>query len=54
MRQNLPVPPADYLAETPEERLVMYADKFHSKSHPGRFLSPANTPPTSAASARTR
>ncbi|MCX4623663.1 HD domain-containing protein [Streptomyces albogriseolus] len=38
--QNLPVPPADYLAETAEERLVMYADKFHSKSHPGRFLSP--------------
>ncbi|MFZ4182338.1 HD domain-containing protein [Streptomyces pseudogriseolus] len=40
VRQNLPVPPADYLAETPEERLVMYADKFHSKSHPGRLLSP--------------
>ncbi|MCM3300784.1 HD domain-containing protein [Streptomyces pseudogriseolus] len=40
VRQNLPVPPADYLAETPEERLVMYADKFHSKSHPDRFLSP--------------
>ncbi len=38
--QNLPVPPADYLAETPEERLVMYADKFHSKSHPDRFLTP--------------
>ncbi|MFJ7017198.1 HD domain-containing protein [Streptomyces sp. NPDC101117] len=40
VRQNLPVPPADYLAETPEERLVMYADKFHSKSRPDRFLSP--------------
>ncbi|MFD3893034.1 HD domain-containing protein [Streptomyces cellulosae] len=39
-RQNLPLPPADYLAETPEERLVMYADKFHSKSHPYRFLTP--------------
>ncbi|MFE7889777.1 HD domain-containing protein [Streptomyces sp. NPDC057412] len=40
VRQNLPVPPADYLAETPEERLVMYADKFHSKSRPDRFLAP--------------
>ena len=40
VRQDLPVPPADYLAETPEERLVMYADKFHSKSRPDRFLSP--------------
>jgi uncharacterized protein len=30
-RQNLPLPPADYLAETDEELLVMYADKFHSK-----------------------
>jgi uncharacterized protein len=36
---GLPIPVADYLAETVEERLVMYADKFHSKSHPGRFLS---------------
>ncbi|SNQ48731.1 conserved hypothetical protein [Frankia canadensis] len=35
---GLPIPPADYLAETVEERLVMYADKFHSKSHPGSFL----------------
>ncbi|WP_031519787.1 HD domain-containing protein [Streptomyces sp. NRRL F-5123] len=40
-RQNLPLPPADYLAETPEEQLVMYADKFHSKSTPPRFLTPA-------------
>ncbi|MEU0289221.1 HD domain-containing protein [Streptomyces sp. NPDC006147] len=37
--QNLPVPPADYLAETAEERLVMYADKFHSKSRPSQSLS---------------
>ncbi|MCK9877303.1 HD domain-containing protein [Frankia sp. Ag45/Mut15] len=35
---GLPVPAADYLAETVEERLVMYADKFHSKSRPGSFL----------------
>ncbi|MFI5569365.1 HD domain-containing protein [Streptomyces sp. NPDC051740] len=40
LRQGLPIPPADYLAVTPEERLVMYADKFHSKSRPSAFLSP--------------
>jgi uncharacterized protein len=34
VRQELPLPPADYLAETVEERLVMYADKFHSKTTP--------------------
>jgi len=32
--QGLPIPVADYLAETNEERLIMYADKFHSKSNP--------------------
>ena len=36
--QGLPLPPADYLAETPEETLVMYADKFHSKTTPPRFV----------------
>ncbi|GGR11877.1 HD domain-containing protein [Streptomyces cinereoruber] len=40
LAQGLPLPPADYVAVTPEERLVMYADKFHSKSTPPRFLSP--------------
>jgi uncharacterized protein len=35
--QHLPLPPADYLAETPAERLVMYADKFHSKTTPSTF-----------------
>jgi uncharacterized protein len=30
--QNLPLPDEDLLAETKEERLVMYADKFHSKA----------------------
>jgi uncharacterized protein len=39
--QELPLPPADYLAETGEERLVMYADKFHSKSTPPVFLTAA-------------
>lgn len=30
-RDRLPLPVADYFAETLEEKLVMYADKFHSK-----------------------
>jgi uncharacterized protein len=47
-RQRLPLPPADYVAETAEEALVMYADKFHSKSTPPTFLTPA----TYAASVR--
>ena len=38
IRQELPLPPRDYLAETPEEALVMYADKFHSKSSPPALL----------------
>ena len=38
LRQRLPLPPADYLAETGEEALVMYADKFHSKTSPPAFL----------------
>lgn len=29
--QKLPLPLQDYIARTVEERLVMYADKFHSK-----------------------
>jgi uncharacterized protein len=36
-QQNLPLPDQEFLAETIEEELVMYADKFHSK-HP-RFNS---------------
>lgn len=36
-QQALPLPDKDFLAETIEEQLVMYADKFHSK-HP-RFNS---------------
>lgn len=38
-RQGLPVPAGDYVAETGEERLVMYADKFHSKTSPPSFVS---------------
>jgi uncharacterized protein len=46
--QRLPLPPADYLAETGEERLVMYADKFHSKKTPPVLL----TAPAYAAKVR--
>jgi uncharacterized protein len=38
LRQRLPLPPADYLAETGEEALVMYADKFHTKAAPPALL----------------
>ena len=41
VRYNLPLPVADYLAETAEEELVMYADTFHSKSDPPTFVAPA-------------
>ncbi len=32
LRQGLPLPPQDFLPETPEEKLVCLADKFFSKS----------------------
>lgn len=38
IRQRLPLPPADYVASTAEEALVMYADKFHTKSDPPAFV----------------
>ncbi|WP_182887023.1 HD domain-containing protein [Microbispora sp. H10885] len=38
LRQGLPLPPRDYLAESAEEELVMFADKFHSKTVPPRFV----------------
>lgn len=31
IQRGLPLPPRDFIAQTPEEKLVMYADKFHSK-----------------------
>jgi uncharacterized protein len=37
--QKLPLPMKDYLAETDEELLIMYADKFHSKTTPPYFNS---------------
>ncbi|KOX09958.1 HD domain-containing protein [Nocardiopsis sp. NRRL B-16309] len=36
--QGLPIPEKDYVAESPEEELVMYADKFHSKRNPPVFV----------------
>lgn len=36
-RQELPLPVQDYEADTIEEELVMYADKFHSKNTPPNF-----------------
>lgn len=35
LARRLPLPPRDYLPETPEEKLVCLADKFHSKSGDG-------------------
>jgi len=32
--QGLPIPVGDYTAITDEERLIMYADKFHTKNNP--------------------
>lgn len=36
--EGLPIPPADYFAETSEEQLIMYADKFHTKTTPPKFM----------------
>jgi len=38
-QNKLPLPARDYIAETDEEKIVMYADKFHSKSEPPMFNS---------------
>ena len=31
--QDLPLPHQDFLPETPEEKVICYADKFYSKSN---------------------
>ena len=41
VRQQLPLPPQDFLPETLEEQIVCYADKFYSKSRPERVLTVA-------------
>jgi uncharacterized protein len=38
-KNGLPLPPRDYVPETDEEKIVAYADKFHSKSEPPAFNS---------------
>jgi uncharacterized protein len=32
VKNDLPLPPADYTAQTLEEKIIMYSDKFHSKN----------------------
>jgi uncharacterized protein len=39
VEQHLPLPPAEYLPTTVEQEIVMYADKFNSKSHPPACIS---------------
>ena len=41
VRQQLPLPPQDFIPETLEEQIVCYADKFYSKSRPERMLTVA-------------
>lgn len=40
MERALPIPPQDYFPETMEEKVVCYADKFYSKSHPEQEKTP--------------
>ena len=35
---NLPLPHEDFFADTLEEEIVMYSDKFHTKSTPPKFM----------------
>lgn len=37
IKQKLDLPPQNFLANSEEEMLVMYADKFHSKTEPPQF-----------------
>lgn len=36
LKEDLPLPHQDFLPETLEEKVICYADKFYSKSHPDR------------------
>ena len=38
--EQLPLPEQDFLPETIEEKVICYADKFFSKSHPERIATP--------------
>lgn len=42
-QRNLPLPQGDYRPETLEEKVICYADKFYSKSHPERVRSLKDT-----------
>ena len=35
LREDLPIPLADYLPQSLEEKIICYADKFYSKGHVG-------------------
>lgn len=37
VKNKLPLPARDYVPETDEEKIVAFADKFHSKSEPPTF-----------------
>lgn len=37
LRQNIQLPPKDWMPETIEEKVICYADKFFSKSNPDRI-----------------
>lgn len=39
--EGLPLPLRDYMAENTVEQLVMYADKFHTKTTPPKFMTTA-------------
>lgn len=41
--RQLPLPEGDYCPETLEEKVICYADKFYSKSHPLRVRTIAQT-----------
>lgn len=39
LREELPIPERDYCPVSLEEKIICYADKFYSKSHPEREVS---------------
>lgn len=41
IEEHLPIPPDDYVPMNLEQEVVMVADKYHSKSVPPKFITPA-------------
>ena len=39
IREEIPIPERDYCPQSLEEKIICYADKFYSKSHPDREVS---------------